>query len=399
MPQNLIRLKQLNTSELSGFFANAAANTGAFSTIISNSNLVYTSGDQTITGVKNFISRPNVNNVGLVISGEIAGLTTGAQTFSGVKTFNNTINFGSNNYISGNYINLQTTPVLNRSSNTGQILLNTKSYGIRSVLNQTDGFGNSFAYQPSLIDKNNISYYFANAGSTGTNNINFTVNTLVNANAVNIRRAINIGTTSYFDATKRIGYTGNTGINSPSSYGIAPAQSADMLYFRGVSGYGGFYLEARFGIGEMTGTVAGKARAFMGMSSLTNALVTTTQPSLRATDLLGIGFDSGDNNWFFMHNSGTSASATKISLGSNYTNLIKSGNVLELSVYAIPDSGVGFYANIANSGTIYETGYYTTTNIPARTTLLGPNFSVYNSESTVGSLEFIINGIYLESFI
>ena len=54
MAQNLIRLKQLNTTELSGFFASTATNTGAFASLF-GTQIVYTTGDQNISGQKRFI--------------------------------------------------------------------------------------------------------------------------------------------------------------------------------------------------------------------------------------------------------------------------------------------------------------------------------------------------------
>ena len=64
-------------------------------------NLVYHSGNQTISGVKNFISRPTVNGTGVLLSGEAypsnnpsgyinsqnVVYTTGNQTISGIKNF------------------------------------------------------------------------------------------------------------------------------------------------------------------------------------------------------------------------------------------------------------------------------------------------------------------------
>jgi hypothetical protein len=97
MPNNLIRVKQLDQSELSGFFAQTAINTGLISSIVNSIDtgiFVSLSGDQNVSGVKNFYSRPTVNGTGVLLSGEAAALgqnvvyTTGNQTISGVKTFN-----------------------------------------------------------------------------------------------------------------------------------------------------------------------------------------------------------------------------------------------------------------------------------------------------------------------
>lgn len=56
-------------------------------------NLVYNTGDQAISGLKNFVTRPQVNGTGVLLSGEAASLpstivyTTGDQTISGLKNF------------------------------------------------------------------------------------------------------------------------------------------------------------------------------------------------------------------------------------------------------------------------------------------------------------------------
>jgi len=55
--------------------------------------IVYTTGDQNVSGIKNFYSRPTVNGTGVLLSGEAASLpttivyTTGDQTISGLKDF------------------------------------------------------------------------------------------------------------------------------------------------------------------------------------------------------------------------------------------------------------------------------------------------------------------------
>jgi hypothetical protein len=60
--------------------------------IIDGNLPIYATGDQTISGVKNFSSRPTVNGTGVLLSGEAAQLpntivyTTGNQTISGPKT-------------------------------------------------------------------------------------------------------------------------------------------------------------------------------------------------------------------------------------------------------------------------------------------------------------------------
>lgn len=66
---------------------------GIFSSVAEAPNLVYNTGNQAVSGVKNFSDRPTVNGTGVLLSGEAAQLpntivyTTGNQTISGVKSF------------------------------------------------------------------------------------------------------------------------------------------------------------------------------------------------------------------------------------------------------------------------------------------------------------------------
>lgn len=46
---------------------------GVFSTVVLAPNLVYNTGDQAVSGVKNFSDRPTVNGTGVLLSGEAGG--------------------------------------------------------------------------------------------------------------------------------------------------------------------------------------------------------------------------------------------------------------------------------------------------------------------------------------
>ena len=75
---------------------------------INNNQIVYKTGDQTISGIKTFVSRPTINGTGVLLSGEATVLpttivyTTGNQSISGIKTFAN----GSNQILNTTYSNL-----------------------------------------------------------------------------------------------------------------------------------------------------------------------------------------------------------------------------------------------------------------------------------------------------
>jgi hypothetical protein len=260
---NLIRVKQLDQPDLSGFFNTAFINTGiidatyvdkftdenisgvktfidgvnlnnidnlSFSgvdiTITSGSvvltnrptvngtgvllsgeaarlptTIVYTTGNQNISGTKNFYTRPTVNGTGVLLSGErptvngtgvlLSGevptlpptivYTTGDQTISGIKTFLDDLNISGDLTLNGGlYIN--DIEELNLSG--ANIYADNLVYNIG---NQTISGVKTFDLQPILsgnpLITGNLSLYatttnLASTGNTLTTNLASTGNTL-----------------------------------------------------------------------------------------------------------------------------------------------------------------------------------------------------------------------------
>jgi hypothetical protein len=150
-------------------------------------NLIYNTGNQTISGVKTFASRPTVNGTGVLLSGEAANITlpativytTGAQTISGVKTFfdsgifsnqqvpaipllNNPLSIvgSGNNYLQVNIQNRATgttaTADLVITANNGTDSSNYINLGINNSGYNDPNFSNGSAYD---------GYLFVNGGS------------------------------------------------------------------------------------------------------------------------------------------------------------------------------------------------------------------------------------------
>ena len=166
------------------------ANTGKFAYEVSAPNLVYNTGNQNISGVKNFYSRPTVNGTGVLLSGEAANLpttivyTTGNQTISGTKTFventvfgdpsqgdflvisGNTFSiYGSGNFTSGLFVN--GVPVLtgvDLSSYATNVNLFTTGSILNNKINSLSGYVNS--------QDNIFSGQIFNTGSRLDNKIN-----------------------------------------------------------------------------------------------------------------------------------------------------------------------------------------------------------------------------------
>ena len=104
-PSGFIQL--LTNDEVEALRITSGANVGIGTTspseklqVVGNilaNNLVYNTGNQNVSGIKSFYSRPTVNGTGVLLSGEAASLpttivyTTGNQTITGIKTFKDTI--------------------------------------------------------------------------------------------------------------------------------------------------------------------------------------------------------------------------------------------------------------------------------------------------------------------
>jgi hypothetical protein len=317
-----------------------------------------------------------------------AGGTTQDKTIVRISESGLNLVSGNLNLLSGNYIRFSNSPVILTSGATGEALLHIRANSTRPILSQSEYSGVNFAYQPSFIDKNSIVHLYARNGSTTTDNFGFG-----NLNPLGTVTAKNVTGSSFYAATKRIGYT-----TTSLSTAVGIREDGSPQWMRGGSGFGGFYFKSRFGIGEMDAAISGKTRGFIGLTSLSGANILTSNPSARQVDILGVGFDSGDNTWSFMHNSGATVTATKIPLA-NYDCINRSGSIIEFSMYAIPSSGVGFHVNIANSGNTYATGYYTTTNLPALGVTMTPVLSLYHTNTTsVSGIGLDINGLYIESY-
>lgn len=141
------------------------------------SNLVYNTGDQNVSGVKNFYSRPTVNGTGVLLSGEASNVTlpatvvytTGNQDISGLKNFTTipTVN-GSGVLLAGPII-----PSVEASGAGGSIFITnvTPSGGIGNVgdyvyENILDGVGNTALISCSTTTQKVLVNIYALQGRT-----------------------------------------------------------------------------------------------------------------------------------------------------------------------------------------------------------------------------------------
>jgi hypothetical protein len=153
------------------------ANSGRFAYEVIAPNLVYNTGDQNISGIKNFYSRPTVNGTGVLLIGEASNVTlpntivytTGNQTIDGLKNFSTipTVN-GTGVLLAGSPI-----PPSEASGAGGSIFITyvSPSGGIGNVgdyvyENIADGVGNTALISCSTTTQNVLVDIYALQGRT-----------------------------------------------------------------------------------------------------------------------------------------------------------------------------------------------------------------------------------------
>jgi hypothetical protein len=153
------------------------ANTGKFAYEVSAPNLVYNTGDQNISGAKNFYTRPTVGGTGVLLIGEASNVTlpntivytTGNQNIDGLKNFTTipTVN-GTGVLLAGSPI-----PSIEASGAGGSIFITnvTPSGGIGNVgdyvyENILDGVGNTALISCSTTTQNVLVDIYALQGRT-----------------------------------------------------------------------------------------------------------------------------------------------------------------------------------------------------------------------------------------
>ena len=141
----------------------------------------------------------------------------------------------------------------------------------------------------------------------------------------------------------------------------------------------GFY--ARFVWKTATGMTVATHRAFVGLSATTGAPTDAAPSSL--TNIIGMGWDSGDDNVSFIVNDG-SGSATKLSLGAGFPRpTADRANAYELEIYSVGSEIFMRARDIINNNVSTAT---LASDLPATNQLLSPRgyTSVGGTSSVVG---------------
>jgi hypothetical protein len=305
---------------------------------------------------------------------------------SGINLISGTLNL-SNSYLSGENI----------KPNTGIALYN-RTANARQILTQVDPGGKSIAFQPSFVS-NRVIFYQPRPNSVSFTNTNTNINLSANTFGVVAARPIYLQTNDILGHIPRIGFVHTGGL-----FEAGFTNNVEPTTFRGTGGLGGFFFQTRFAISENRIGTSGKG--FWGLWDKQTIAATVSNPGgvintpygIDRQNIIGVGFNSGDSNLSFIHADGTSpgtddATRKKISLGSNFP--IRSGNVYEFSMYALPDQTyVDMNISILKSGIF--TGYRATNALPAPDYALAPNFSI-NGPAATGNIAFDLCAFYLDT--
>lgn len=173
---------------------------------------------------------------------------------------------------------------------------------------------------------------------------------------------------------------------------VAGFRSTIAAYWRGSRvGEGGFFFVCRFGLA--TGVATSTRRAFVGLMAST-AAPTDVNPSTNV-NMCGMGLDTGDANWSFMHNDAVGA-ATKIDLGVGFAKATADRTgVYEIAMFCAPNGTEIFYECTDQVDGSVVTGSVTT-DLPVNTTFLTQKMyaSVGGTSSVIG---IMLSSLYIET--
>jgi hypothetical protein len=228
--------------------------------------------------------------------------------------------------------------------------------------------------------RNNVSFVRPQGNGTVVAGVGLTLT------AAGTATAANVATTNLHTSMRRLEYL----VTTASTSATAGFRHAAAQWFIGTGNLGGFHYVCRFG--PATGnTVNATRRGFVGFTSLTTA-PTDVNPSTLA-NIIGVGTDSTDANYFIMHKNGTAA-ATRVDTGITKSALDRA-KVYELAMFCPPGgTSVQFEFTDLVSGVVFR--HTATTNLPAATTLLAPSghYSVGGISSVVG---MALMSLYIET--
>lgn len=227
------------------------------------------------------------------------------------------------------------------------------------------------AIQPFLA-RNKVALVTAQGNGTVVASMGLTIT------AAGTASTVTVSATNIHQAMRRIAYL----VTTASATAVAGFRHNIAQFFRGAAGgkLGGFHFICRFG--PATGNAANATRrGFCGFLSTTTA-PTDVDPST-LTNVLGVGCDSADTNYFVMHRTGT-GTVVKVNTG-----IAKSAadntEMYDLAIFCAP-GGTSVHIQFTRLSDDVSFTHTITTSLPAETTLLAPQgyYSVGGTNSVIG---------------
>lgn len=242
------------------------------------------------------------------------------------------------------------------------------------------------ALQPGLFS-NRVIWMQAQPNATGIATNGVVTVALSNAGTTLTASGALTPATSFYTGLVRVRAT--TGTTAGAGAGIRGNTAFAAL--SSTANLGGFFATFRFGIAtSVTGS-----RFFAGMYNSGAAFPPASEPSA-VSNVIGIGYDSGDTNFnFICHAAG---SATKVDLGTNFPARTADGtNFYEVRLFAASGGGQSVYYSMErlNDGVVVNGGPITT-NLPALGTILAPHINISNNAQAAAAI-VDIQSFYVET--
>ena len=193
-----------------------------------------------------------------------------------------------------------------------------------------------------------------------------------------------LASTNLLTSVRRMGFS-TTATAGTVSY---QKQSQLQVWRGNAAGRGGFFYTTRFAMS----TLASGNRAFVGLTDSV-AAPTNVDPTTSGTiGRLGMAINASTGNWNFVNNvAGTAPTVT--ALGASFP--LNTTDLYELILYSAPNgSSIGWRVTDISTGA--QTSGSVSSNMPANTTFLAPQFWLTNNATAAAAI-MDFSGWYLES--
>lgn len=275
---------------------------------------------------------------------------------------------------------LRRLPRLNMLAPSDGVELFAQRRAGRQMAAQVGPSGRWYELQ-SALGSNRIGFTSALGGATTVTNVGIGTPTV--SGTATTRSVAN---TSMLAASRRVGYViASAAANQPTGWGLNG--SLNTVWRGNATGLGGFFFATRFGFNAFTGGAGGN-RAFVGLSA---SAWTSGDPSA-VVNMIGVGFDSGDANFYVMNND-SSGTATKNDTGI----AIAADKLYEVRVFCAAN-GAQIFVSLErlDDGALFEAGPLVT-DIPVATSFLMGNVRANSGSSATTGAAIDIVGAYIET--